>query len=649
LKRAAAAALAALLAAPVRGASSAADETLEFFEEEAQVQSASRRAQALSEVPYSVDIVTPEDIAASGAVDLWDLLRFRAGMDVLDGRSLDGNRAVVSARGFPHEFAGNLLVLVDGRSVYSANQAGIYWEQLAVALTDVERIEVVRGPNAALYGTGAGVGVVNIITKKPKGDGSAAARARAGSLGLLETSQEADAALGRVARLRVSHTHREQGSFPRAAGAAGARSDALGKNVYTGRLWTSLPRGIELETFAGGSWSTIGHPADAGGGTGRFGTDYVTVRASRGDGAGSHFEATASRRDTRSSAEFTSLTQESRQIQSDVEGLRRLSWGGGRLDTVYGAGYRNVLLTSRYSYGRARPRLEISRGFLAQSARVVDWLSLHGAASLEGTNLAGVHPNAQAAVVVRPAVGHALRASYSLAHTLRDVIPSHGDIRSDAVTRVVGDPGLAALPYRVSSWEFGHRWEDPRRAWQADTAAFYTRIDGFHQYFFDSFSTPPPLTTLRFRRYNDAIARGVEVRLARRWGAGARAYANCTWERVSDAAGDTGRETLNTPEYKLNVGGAALLPGGWTLSGDLGYKDAYFIKTVSEGTALAAAPNWRLDARLAWRLPTRADAEAFVAGKNLLYETHREFPDGLAVPRTYSAGLTVRLGPWGKP
>lgn len=644
MRKALAAVLAACLAAPSGSRAQDAGETLEFFEAEAEVMGATRRAQPVSEAPLSVDIVTPEDIAASGADDLWDLLRFRVGMDVLDGRSLDGNRAVVSARGFPHEFAGNLLVLLDGRSVYSANQAGIYWEQLPVGLADVERIEVVRGPNAALYGTGAGVGVVNIITKRPAGANSAEARARAGSLGLVETHQSADAALGRAVSLRASHTHREQDSFPQAAPAAASRADALGKNVYTGRVRAVLAGGAELEAFAGGSWSTVGHPGDAEGRSGKFGNDFVMVKAVSEPGADSGFEASASRSDARTSAEFASLTQEGRQIQHDAEALHRVSWAGGRLKTIYGAGLRNVLLTSRFSYGASRPRLEIRRGFFQQSARVSDAVSFHGAASLEGSNVAGVLPNAQAAAVVSPAPGHALRASYSFAHTLRDLIPAYGDFRSGPATRIVGDPGLASLPYRVHSGEVGHRWDDRRSGWRTDAGAFYTCIQNFHQPQFESFSTPPALTTLRFRDYNDAIARGLELRVSRRWAGGRRAYANYTWERVSDAAGDTGHHTLNTPEHKLNVGGAAAFLRRWTLSADLGYKDGYFIQNVSQGASLAAPPNWRLDARLSWRPPARVDAEVFLAGQNLLYESHREFPNGLTVPRMVSAGLNVRFG-----
>ena len=90
-----------LLAALAAGPARAAEDAFEFFEEEARVVTASRRPEFIREAPVAVEIITGEDIRASGAVDLWDYLRFRAGMNVVDGRSGEGNRALVSIRGFP--------------------------------------------------------------------------------------------------------------------------------------------------------------------------------------------------------------------------------------------------------------------------------------------------------------------------------------------------------------------------------------------------------------------------------------------------------------------------------------------------------------------------------------------------------------------
>ena len=154
----------------VAGLARAEDEAVEFFQQEANVVSASKREQPIHQAPATVDVITSEDIRASGAVDLWDVLRFRTGVQVGSTRSsTTGERAIVSIRGFPRSTVSDLQVLVDGRSVFSALRGQVLWSQIPVQLQDIERIEIVRGLDAALYGSNAALGVINIITKKPKG------------------------------------------------------------------------------------------------------------------------------------------------------------------------------------------------------------------------------------------------------------------------------------------------------------------------------------------------------------------------------------------------------------------------------------------------------------------------------------------------
>ena len=146
--------LLALAAVPA----SAADDAFDFYREVAMVSVASRRPEAAWRAPVAVDVVTAEEIKAYGYSSLPDLLRFRAGMDVVCARSADGNRAIVSARGFARDFVSEMQVLVDGRSVYSPFLGGVYWASLPVQMQDIERVEIVRGPNAALYGSNSALG-----------------------------------------------------------------------------------------------------------------------------------------------------------------------------------------------------------------------------------------------------------------------------------------------------------------------------------------------------------------------------------------------------------------------------------------------------------------------------------------------------------
>ncbi len=108
-------------------------------------------------------MITQEDIRRSGVTNVPEALRMAPGVDVA---KIDSNKWAISVRGFNNRFANKLLVLVDGRSVYDHLFSGVFWEIQDMMLEDIDRIEVIRGPGATLWGANAVNGVINIITKK---------------------------------------------------------------------------------------------------------------------------------------------------------------------------------------------------------------------------------------------------------------------------------------------------------------------------------------------------------------------------------------------------------------------------------------------------------------------------------------------------
>ena len=130
-----------------------------------EVTSAGKKSQKISDVPAAVFVITADDIRRSGATSIPDALRMAPGLQVA---RIDSNKWAVSARGFNGRFANRLLVLMDGRSVYTPTFSGVYWEVQDTLLEDVERIEVIRGPGATLWGANAVNGVINIITKQAR-------------------------------------------------------------------------------------------------------------------------------------------------------------------------------------------------------------------------------------------------------------------------------------------------------------------------------------------------------------------------------------------------------------------------------------------------------------------------------------------------
>jgi iron complex outermembrane receptor protein len=137
-----------------------------FIDNEAlpQVLTATRLKQTPAEVPGSMTVLDNELIIASGARDISELLRLVPGMMV---GNISGNQAAVNYHGTNASEARRMQVLIDGRSVYRAGLATVDWSDIPVAIEDIERIEVFRGPNTVSYGANALMAVVNIITRNP--------------------------------------------------------------------------------------------------------------------------------------------------------------------------------------------------------------------------------------------------------------------------------------------------------------------------------------------------------------------------------------------------------------------------------------------------------------------------------------------------
>ncbi|MDH5668089.1 MAG: TonB-dependent receptor [Nitrospira sp.] len=123
------------------------------------------KAQPMSKTAAAIFIVNQEDIRRSGATSIPEVLRMVPGLNVA---KVDGNKWAISARGFNDRYSSKMLVLMDGRTLYTPFFAGVYWELQDYALEDIERIEVIRGPGGSLWGVNAVNGIINIITKKSK-------------------------------------------------------------------------------------------------------------------------------------------------------------------------------------------------------------------------------------------------------------------------------------------------------------------------------------------------------------------------------------------------------------------------------------------------------------------------------------------------
>jgi iron complex outermembrane receptor protein len=126
------------------------------------VTSVSKKPESLADAPASIFVITGNDIRRSGSTTLPEALRLAPNLQVA---RVDARNYAITARGFNSPFANKLLVLIDGRTVYSPLFSGVFWDAQDVVLEDVERIEVISGPGATLWGANAVNGVINVITK----------------------------------------------------------------------------------------------------------------------------------------------------------------------------------------------------------------------------------------------------------------------------------------------------------------------------------------------------------------------------------------------------------------------------------------------------------------------------------------------------
>jgi iron complex outermembrane receptor protein len=130
-----------------------------------EVTTASKEPEQVRKTPAAIFVITHEDIERSGATTIPEALRMAPGVEVA---RIDGNKWSIGIRGFGSRLSRSVLVLIDGRTVYTTLFAGTYWEVQDTVMDDIDRIEVIRGPGGTIWGPNAIDGVINVITKDSK-------------------------------------------------------------------------------------------------------------------------------------------------------------------------------------------------------------------------------------------------------------------------------------------------------------------------------------------------------------------------------------------------------------------------------------------------------------------------------------------------
>jgi iron complex outermembrane receptor protein len=129
-----------------------------------EITSVAKKEQRVADTAAAIFVITQEDIRRSGVTTIAEALRLAPGVTV---SRIDGNSWAIGIRGFGSGFSRSVLVLIDGRSVYTPLFAGVFWEVQDTLLEDIERIEVIRGPGGTIWGANAVNGVITLLLRAP--------------------------------------------------------------------------------------------------------------------------------------------------------------------------------------------------------------------------------------------------------------------------------------------------------------------------------------------------------------------------------------------------------------------------------------------------------------------------------------------------
>ena len=644
-----------------------------------QITSVSKRETALASSPAAVAVLTQEDIRRLGATSIPEALRAVPGVDVAQIRA---NAWAVSVRGFNDEYANKLLVLMDGRSIYTPTFGGVFWNLQDVVLEDLDRIEVVRGPGATLWGANAVNGVINIITKSARETQGALVSSSYGTLDQPSVTARYGGKLATNLFYRVYVKYFNRDSF----------EDNTGRDE--GDDWSMTRGGLRLDWEAGNNTITVsgdyfdGHYGEQVGKTSLFPASYqvfsVEAPASGGNILGRWSHPFTEESEMRVQVYYDHYDQDEPfgggvlvaapnefDPGQNYISERRDTWDidaqhnfvlGDRQAVVWGLGYRHT--QDKMSSGGTEIFFQPEEGhddifsaFVQDEVTIVPerWQFTIGT-KVEHDNVNGWEAEPSGRLLWTPTEHQTYWAS--VARAVRTPTRLERDSRINLLTfnvpvgpltngmaSALGNPD--AESEELLAYELGCRFE-PTRKLSFDVAAFYNDYSllvaqsmspGFE------FSPAPPHLLQAYASVNDVHGRSYGTELLTHWQVTGqwRLTAGYTWLRTEFASRPS--IALSSPEHQVNLRSTLQLGRQWEINGALYYVDQ--VQSVPQGTAEMTIPAYvRADLGVTWK-PGR-NLEISVWGQNLQAESHTEFasyktPNQGRIPRTVYGKITWRF------
>jgi len=580
-----------------------------------------RRSEPLFGAPAAVDVIYADEIRRSGAETLADLLRLGAGLFVA---RQNGRTWAISARGF--NTSGNkLLVLVDGRSIYTPLFSGVFWDVQDLVLNDIERIEIIRGPGATLWGANAVNGVINIVTKPAAQTIDGLAQVAAGTEQRATALMRFGDALGPAAHYRLYAKYRTLDALATAEGLSAG--DPLRSGQIGGRLdWTVSPRS-RLTVSGDGYVGEAGLPGqpdlDLNGFNllGRWTTRFERDSELQIQGYYDHTYRL-----------IPELFEEQRGTW-DLDVQYRLPRHGRHLVLVGGGARVSRDDTTPTSVVRFNPRSRSAPlyGLFVQDEIAIrpERLDLLVGVRVEKNDFSGFELQPTARVRWKPLEHHLAWAAISRAVRMPTRLESDVQLTDPAQNVTLrGSPDFSAES--LVAYEGGYRVQPhPRLA--VDVSLFHNRYDRLRSL------EPQADGSLRIDNLLRGHTNGVEVQLNVRplpwmhWDAAFTAFTKELEPRPGSRDPQLGVTEGNDPGAMFQLRGAIDLPRDVELHA--------FLRSVGSLPDPAVPAYTELDLRAAWLVTP--DLRLSLTGRNLLHGRHPEF-GAPAVRSEVERGIAVQ-------
>ena len=632
------------------------------------VTSVSRKEQSLKDTPAAVFVVTQEDIRRSGYTTLPEVLRMVPGLQVA---RISGTEWAITARGFNGRYANKLLVLLDGRPIYSPTFSGVFWEYVDVVLEDIDRIEVIRGPGATMWGANAVNGVISIFTRRAGTEHGGFVSAQGGDFERQSQTArwEDQAGKGFGYRVYCRDSLREQDFATPLNG--GAANGPWHNQHAGGRIdWQATDKD-SLSVEAEGYRSAIDEMQAFAFPTPPFGAfKHVSTRYESGDVTlrWNHKQSETSEMTLQFFYDQHDLDQSNPTVSGIGEGLKQADLDmqyrtrvSPRHELIWGAGFRYSVNDQRNSFTigflpahRADP---LYTAFVQDEISLIpNTLLLTLGSKIEHNNYTGMEVQPGVQLFLSLDTHQGLWASVSRAvstparnYTDLAITGFYGLLPTGLPTFVNTQGNPDAPSEKVMAYETGYRLHAKR--WALDAAGFFNRyndvkdLEALAPIMQLSGRTPQLSIPLEYFPTIHGSSYGLELsgywNPTNRW----RLSASDTLMLMDLKNAPVGTVLYNGPLDGSSPTNQFQVHSGWDLTRKLELDTALY--HVGRIGSLQVPSYTTVDAHIGWKLTSRL--ELGLAAQNLLNESHLEFvPEDPSIPsmnigRTANVKLTWRF------